>query len=133
MGKIRYFILDRVNEIRRGYCRNPLYIHEEMSDSAQGHAQYVLEEMLKWGGHRYDEIKHFNPYKHGEYARENMGFSGGDFSLEQHINRILKDFEDKRFETGHFDNMLNSWEYIGTDVAYDASGGSVVLVQRFAE
>lgn len=132
MGEIRYFILQRVNEIRGNYGRSPLQMHEENSNGAQKHAQYVLEEMLKWGEHRFHEIIHFNPFYYGEYSSENMGWSKGNASLEQHINGILERFEKKRFEGRHFDNMLNSWSYMGVDVGYDSQSGLLVLVQRFS-
>ncbi len=133
MGGIRYFILERVNKVREAYGRSPLCIHEENSDAAQRHAQYVLEEMLKWGRHRFNEIGHTNPFYHGEYFAENIGLSEGNVLLEGHANSIINQFCNERGEGSHFGNILNSWHYMGSDVAYDKSSGLVVLVQRFAE
>ncbi len=131
MVEIRYFILSRVNEIRKNYGRNPLHVHEEMSDSAQRHAQFILEEMLKGNNHLFGSVCHHNLFYHGEYSTENTGFSEGNLSLERHIESVLGYFYVNRMDRGHFDNMLNSWKNIGTDISYAYE--KVILVQRFAE
>ncbi|MFH0831893.1 MAG: CAP domain-containing protein [archaeon] len=127
MGDIRYFILSHTN-FKRGECkRHPLFIHERNSDAAQKHAQYVLEEMQKWGEHRIWEIKHSNPFFSGEYASENMGYSKGSDSLEGHISGIISSFDES-----HWNNMINpAWAHIGAEIAYNPESGLLVLVQRF--
>ncbi|MBS3090731.1 hypothetical protein J4433_03110 [Candidatus Pacearchaeota archaeon] len=127
MGDIRYFIRDYVNSKRAPDRKSQLFIHEENSDSAQKHAQYILDEMLKWGRHRFWEIQHFNPFCHGEYNSENIGPSEGTASLEEHIVGIISDFD-----KDHWNNMMNpAWTHIGADAAYDNAAGLLILVQRF--
>lgn len=137
MGEIRYYILRRVNEIRAACGRHALFIHEENSNAAQKHAQYVLEEMLKWGDHRFWEIMHFNPYCYGEYTTEHMGRSEGfgGISLEEQIEGIFSGFKEEA-ERGkkpnHWDNMLGNWQHMGADIAYDSATKMLVLAQRFS-
>ena len=63
MGNIRYLIKDAINEIRKDKNSQFVNINEGESDFAQRHAQYVSDEMGKWGNHRFYEIEHNNPYR----------------------------------------------------------------------
>lgn len=130
MGDIRYFILDRVNGIRDVHNRARLAVHEENSNASQKHAQYILEEMLRYGLHRFVEIGHFNPYRHGEYIAENIAFSfNHDSPIGRNIEGMLRSFENERGM--HWQNILGPFNHLGTDIAYDGGAGLLVLVQRF--
>ena len=132
VGEIRYHIAERVNAIRELNQRTALYIHEGNSDAVQRHAQHVLEEMLKHGLDKFDEINHLNPFYHGEYKSENIGISRGDVTLKEHVERIILSFEHEDGKT-HWDNMIDeAWHHVGTDVAYDNNRNWLVLVQRFS-
>ena len=134
MGEIRYHILHRVNQIRSKYGKNELHIHEVNSDAAQKHAQYILEEMIKQGNQRFQEIGHHNPYCYGEYNAENMG----EFSFPEEMSSSLERMIDcmllymMRDGREHLTNIIGDFNHLGAEVAVSNEPKLIVLVQRFS-
>ena len=132
MGDIRYLIKDVINEVRKD--KNSLFvnINEGESDFAQRHAQYVSDEMVKWGNHRFYEIEHKNPYK--QYMEiMNHGFfkdTNTEWAVRQCLYGFFSSDGHRKMLSGEAGETKNCRE-IAAEIAHQPPSGLVVLVIRF--